>query len=260
MDYLQEGIGLRAIRPARPAGRVPARGLRHVRPDDGGHQGGGGRLPVQPRGPGRGGSRRRRRPTSTRSSPPVRARTPGEVVVEHSAGRRRHEAGGVGPRSEPFRRRRRRARRAADRRGGEPVPSAAPAAFVQRASLDVESAAAVRRRPRPTPRRRRACCPRPSAGPSRPASCSTPRPTVDGAACTSRPVRCRDGGRASSRRQPPAASSPATRLRLRVGQEVQALPRGPAPRLRRTRSGAIRRARCSARRPLTPSSRSATAP
>ena len=40
--------------PARPAGRVPARGLRHVRRDDGRHQGGVGRLPVQPRGAGRG--------------------------------------------------------------------------------------------------------------------------------------------------------------------------------------------------------------
>ena len=38
--------------PARPAGRVPARGLRHVQRHDGRHQGGVGRLPVQPRGRG----------------------------------------------------------------------------------------------------------------------------------------------------------------------------------------------------------------
>ena len=44
--------------PARPARGVPARGLRHVRRDDGRHQGGVGRLPVQP--PGRGRGRRRR--------------------------------------------------------------------------------------------------------------------------------------------------------------------------------------------------------
>ena len=38
--------------PARPAGRVPARGLRHVQRDDGRHQGGVRRLPVQRRGAG----------------------------------------------------------------------------------------------------------------------------------------------------------------------------------------------------------------
>ena len=43
--------------PARPAGRVPARGLRHVQRDDGRHQGGVGRLPVQPGGPGRAAGR-----------------------------------------------------------------------------------------------------------------------------------------------------------------------------------------------------------
>ena len=39
---------------ARPAGRVPARGLPAVQRDDRRHQGGDGRLPVQPGGPGRG--------------------------------------------------------------------------------------------------------------------------------------------------------------------------------------------------------------
>ena len=32
MDYLQEGIGLRAMAQTRPAGRVPARGLRACSP------------------------------------------------------------------------------------------------------------------------------------------------------------------------------------------------------------------------------------
>ena len=57
---LRDGLPARGhlparLLPARPARRVPARGLRHVRRDDGRHQGGVGRLPVQPRGPGRGG-------------------------------------------------------------------------------------------------------------------------------------------------------------------------------------------------------------
>ena len=52
---LRDGLPARGhlparLLPARPAGRVPARGLRHVRRDDGRHQGGVGRLPVQPRG------------------------------------------------------------------------------------------------------------------------------------------------------------------------------------------------------------------
>ena len=45
--------------PARPAGGVPARGLPAVPGDDRGHQGGVGRLPVQPRGAGRAAGRRR---------------------------------------------------------------------------------------------------------------------------------------------------------------------------------------------------------
>ena len=48
--------------PARPARGVPARGLRPVRGDDGRDQGGVGRLPVQPRGPG---GRRGGRPDRT---------------------------------------------------------------------------------------------------------------------------------------------------------------------------------------------------
>ena len=59
------------VRPARPGGRVPARGLRHVQPDDGGHQGGGGRLPLQPGGPGRGAAHRHRRPEPRRCRCPA---------------------------------------------------------------------------------------------------------------------------------------------------------------------------------------------
>ena len=52
---LRDGLPARGHLPARvlaarPAGRVPARGLRDVRRDDGRHQGGGRRLPLQPRG------------------------------------------------------------------------------------------------------------------------------------------------------------------------------------------------------------------
>ena len=64
---LRDGLPARGhhparIRAARPAGGVPARGLRHVQRDDGGHQGGVGRQPVQPPGaaagqPDRGGGR-----------------------------------------------------------------------------------------------------------------------------------------------------------------------------------------------------------
>ena len=54
-DGLPQG-GHRPARdgPARPAGGVPARGLPALPRDDRGHQGGDRRLPVQPRGPGRG--------------------------------------------------------------------------------------------------------------------------------------------------------------------------------------------------------------
>ena len=55
---LRDGLPARGHLPAgllaaRPAGGVPARGLRDVRRDDGRHQGGVGRLPVQPRRRGR---------------------------------------------------------------------------------------------------------------------------------------------------------------------------------------------------------------
>ena len=66
---LRDGLPAGGHRPAglgaaRPAGGIPARGLRHVRRHDGGHQGGVGRQPVQPPGRGagepdrRGGARR----------------------------------------------------------------------------------------------------------------------------------------------------------------------------------------------------------
>ena len=57
---LRDGLPARGHRaacllPARPAGGVPARGLRHVQRHEGRHPRGDRRLPVQPRGPGRGG-------------------------------------------------------------------------------------------------------------------------------------------------------------------------------------------------------------
>ena len=59
---LRDGLPPGGHRPAgdgaaRPAGRVPARGLRHVQRHDGRHQGGVRRLPVQPGGPGRAAGR-----------------------------------------------------------------------------------------------------------------------------------------------------------------------------------------------------------
>ena len=75
---LRDGLPARGHRPAgllpaRPAGRVPARGLRHVRRDDGRHQGGVGRLPLQPRGPGRGRRGRRGAEVEPRSRPSRRS-------------------------------------------------------------------------------------------------------------------------------------------------------------------------------------------
>ena len=70
---LRDGLPARGHRPAcvlpaRPAGGVPARGLRHVQRHEGRHPRGDRRLPVQPRGPGRGGGggRDRRRPARRR--------------------------------------------------------------------------------------------------------------------------------------------------------------------------------------------------
>ena len=76
---LRDGLPARGHLPAgllaaRPARGVPARGLRHVHRDDGRHQGGVGRLPVQPPGRDRRGRRRRRgraraRPRPRRAGP-----------------------------------------------------------------------------------------------------------------------------------------------------------------------------------------------
>ena len=65
---LRDGLPARGHRPARdgaarPAGRVPARGRRHVQLHDGGVHGGGRRLRLPPRGGGR--ARRRRRSASS---------------------------------------------------------------------------------------------------------------------------------------------------------------------------------------------------
>ena len=143
MDYLQEGIGLRGDGAARPAGRVPARGLRHVHRDDGRHQGGVGRLPVQPRG-----RRFLRRPLGGRSTP----------AQPTSSAVRRRSGGDIGVR-------------------GEPVPSGAPAAFVD--SPESQQARSARRT------RRRAAQVADVLGqvlgqPKRPASLQYSAPSVDG--------------------------------------------------------------------------------
>ena len=54
MDYLREGIGLRAYSQRDPLVEYQREGFDMFRRDDGRHQGGVRRLPVQPRGPGRG--------------------------------------------------------------------------------------------------------------------------------------------------------------------------------------------------------------
>ncbi len=59
MDYLREGIGLRAYSQRDPLVEYQREGFDMFARHDGRHQGGVGRLPVQPRGPGRGA-----RPTS----------------------------------------------------------------------------------------------------------------------------------------------------------------------------------------------------
>ena len=147
------------VRPARPAGGVPARGLRHVRPDDGRHQGGGGRLPLQPRGAGRGGRRAGRadavaggagcRPEPrSRSAPRASAARRRQQALQYSApdhrrrGRRRWRRGRAG------RRRRRSASAAA------PAPGS-PAGRRRRASAGAAAA-------QPSPGRRSAATARPA--------------------------------------------------------------------------------------------------
>ena len=53
MDYLQEGIGLRAMAQRDPLVEYQREGFQLFKAMTDGHQGGVGRLPVQPRGPGR---------------------------------------------------------------------------------------------------------------------------------------------------------------------------------------------------------------
>ena len=57
MDYLREGIGLRAYSQRDPLVEYQREGFDMFARDDGRHQGGVGRLPVQPRGAGRRGAR-----------------------------------------------------------------------------------------------------------------------------------------------------------------------------------------------------------
>ena len=54
MDYLQEGIGLRAMAQRDPLVEYQREGFDMFAAMMDAHQGGVGRLPVQPRGPGRG--------------------------------------------------------------------------------------------------------------------------------------------------------------------------------------------------------------
>ena len=71
MDYLQEGIGLRAMGQRDPVVEYQREGFDMFASDDGRHQGGVRRLPVQPDHPGRGAG-----PRSTPCPEPTRRRTP----------------------------------------------------------------------------------------------------------------------------------------------------------------------------------------
>ena len=191
MDYLQEGISLRAYAQRDPVVEYQREGFDMFNADDGGHQGGGGRLPVQPRGPGRGAPTVTVDPTSglsrCRRSPTTGAR---------GAGR--------GPRQGPGR------RPAPPQRCSTPRPTIDGEAGVgspvqQEQSAPAPWASAAPRRCRPAPRTRR---PAPPPGPAAP-----PPPAA----------RARRG-----REQRPV---PQRAVLLRLRQEVQALPRRPRRRV-----------------------------
>ena len=127
--------------PARPADRVPARGLRHVRRDAGGHQGGDGRVPVQRAG------------AAGRAGPSAAARRADGEPADPAAVRRQQP-----PAAGPVLQSRRPPPR--QPRSGRPRvgPAAAPVGSRPRA------AGTRRRNPTPPP----ACCPPRSAEPARP--------------------------------------------------------------------------------------------
>ena len=160
---------------ARPAGGVPARGLRHVPGHDGGHQGGVGRLPVPPQGRGRagrpgaghhaavGGHDRHRRPVDpgVRAARRTRSRPASRASCAPRAWRRR----GV-PRTWSTARRRSTAP-AASRSTASPTRSTAAAAPT--AAPPTPTAATPRPATTPRARAARAASAR-SAEPGRPAS------------------------------------------------------------------------------------------
>ena len=209
---VRDGLPPRGHRPARhgaarPAGRVPAGGLRHVQLDDGRHQGGVGRQPVQPpdRVPGepdrRGGGRRgaarvRRQPPrryrgrraagTRRCRPagapgragPCRAAAASAAARAGAARRLRQEAGrrpggrAAAGRQAPWQARRRRAR---SRHGGGPRPGRDP----QQPGRGGRAARPPRRKPTRIPENQASG---PAAGAARgPAAASATAPSVLGA-------------------------------------------------------------------------------
>ena len=207
---LRDGLPARGhlparLLPARPAGRVPARGLRDVRHDDGRHQGGGGRLPVQPRGLDGGRGRRRRGGARDRG-----ADAPGDpghrALRLRRRGRRRRPDGRLRP------------VRAAQR--GARVPG---------------------RGVRPQP---------PDQGQGAPADPPAAEPVL------LRPVRGRrgrgQGQHGDHGRRPVRQGRPQRAVPLRLGQEVQDVPRpaGWPHRADRPRRRRLIRTRTTAPRPL----------
>ena len=212
MDYLREGITPARIRAARPAGGVPAGGLRHVQRDDGGHQGGVGRQPVQPAGPGAGqpdrrGVRRRWRPghDDLRPGGARRGRAQrGRARWLHAGRHGRHRPGRPG-RPRPF--------RPAGAAGG-------PGGTGQAASPGPVRTRGPARTPRRTARRFPLASPRLAwSGRSGRAGCSTARPARTPAAGRSSgpapgpgtaPTTPRSGGMPRARAVLAASSSSAT--------------------------------------------------
>ena len=254
--------------PARPAGRVPARGLRHVHRHDGRDQGGVGRLPVQPRGRGAAGPDRGREPRRRVRSAPPRPwghRCPCRRPWRPWPGR--SGPGGRGParpgsRLEPERRGS--AWRGSGRLGsGVAQAGMAPVRAVRGRAARVAAASTARVRPpslrtaarvaagtrRRRPRSRTTCRPawprRAWPGPSAPASSTTPRPPRTAQAPPAltrprRPARPTTPRSAATRRAPAAraassSSATATRVTASAPARLQRAARRSAHRTRARR-------------------------
>ena len=198
---VRDGLPPRGHRPARhgaarPAGRVPAGGLRHVQRDDGRHQGRVGRQPVQP---------------------PVR--DPGEP--DRRGGGRR---GAARVRRQPPRRYRGRRASRQPRRAAAPCRAARPPARPAAARAEPAPRRRLRRSGRPAARRRRT-----AAGAAGPAAGTPPTGGVTPprrAAARPRRTAARPGGRG----RPPARRKPTRSRRARRAGRSRCFPTGLQPR------------------------------